>query len=78
MKIPDSPHCGQPLTRINKVTIERFIADEDIYRDINAMEGIAAEGDLCCGHCDEKLPREYRAHFYKHWYLTRQFNVETP
>jgi len=67
-ELPHCPACHRALTRIDHYGIEHLILDADLYRPIDATEGLASEVDLRCGFCSFPVPRAVREFFYRRWY----------
>lgn len=66
-KPPRCRQCQMPLVRVDRLGIEHLTLDEDVYREVHALEGIASEVQLRCGRCHAGLTKEQAAFFYKGW-----------
>jgi len=64
-------NCGKPLNRIKKAYLEYELLDNNVFRLLNCMEGIAGEVKLYCGHCGCELNKDERAFYYERWFKTQ-------
>lgn len=66
--------CGKELDRVDHVGTNRYILDNDVYRDLAIDDnmvyggpGVASDTEVRCGYCGHPITREARVYFYKRW-----------
>lgn len=66
---PQCRACETLLYRVDHVATEHMTYDAvaDEYRPLHALEGLASETELQCGHCGQPLTVEQRQFFYQRW-----------